>query len=76
MGKCAGGSALFDHRTHRTTAAASVGKQAELPAQRALFKEVSHDLGLDVRMSEETVNEASLQRLVPFRFNRRGPAWR
>lgn len=38
------------------------------------FREVSRDLGLAVRMREDTVDEAGLQRLVPFRFNRRGPA--
>ncbi len=55
-------------------APSSVSKPAGASPQGASFKEVSHDLGLDVRMREETVNEASLQRLVPFRFNRRGPS--
>jgi hypothetical protein len=35
---------------------------------------VSHDLGLVVRMREEAVDESLMQHLVPFRFNRRGPA--
>jgi len=52
----------------------SVSKHAEVLPRGTTFKEVSHDLGLDVRVREETVNEASLQRLVPFRFNRRGPS--
>jgi enediyne biosynthesis protein E4 len=55
-------------------APSSVSKPAEASPQGTLFKEVSHDLGLEVRMREETVNEASLQRLVPFSFNRRGPS--
>ena len=46
----------------------------KVPPPGVSFTEVSHDLGLAVRMKEETVNEASLQRLVPFRFNRRGPS--
>ncbi len=55
-------------------APSSVAKPAEASPPGASFKEVSHDLGLDVRMREETVDEASLQRLVPSRFNRRGPS--
>ncbi len=55
-------------------APSSVSKPADGFPQGALFKEVSHDVGLGVHMREETVNEASLQRLVPFRFNRRGPS--
>jgi hypothetical protein len=54
-------------------APSSVARQAERPAPGTMFKEVSHELGLDVRAREETVDEAALQRLVPFRFNRRGP---
>lgn len=57
-----------------SAAPASVSKQTEVLPQGASFKEVSHDLGLDARVREETVDEASLQRLVPFRFNRRGPS--
>jgi hypothetical protein len=38
------------------------------------FSEVSRSTGLDVRSREESVDEASVQRLVPFRFNRRGPS--
>ncbi|HZL67865.1 MAG TPA: CRTAC1 family protein, partial [Candidatus Limnocylindrales bacterium] len=44
------------------------------PPPAGQFSEVSHDLGLDVRAREDTVDEAYLQRLVPFRFNRRGPS--
>jgi enediyne biosynthesis protein E4 len=60
--------------TEPTGPAAPVSKPAEVSPQGASFKEVSHDLGLDVRAREEAVHEASLQRLVPFRFNRRGPS--
>jgi len=55
-------------------APASVSQPAMVSPPRRSFQEVSHDLGLAVRMREETVDEAPLQRLVPFRFNRRGPA--
>ncbi|WP_343125152.1 FG-GAP-like repeat-containing protein [Opitutus sp. GAS368] len=44
------------------------------PAACAQFAEVSRGLGLDLRSREDSVNEASVQRLVPFRFNRRGPS--
>ncbi|HEY1793191.1 MAG TPA: FG-GAP-like repeat-containing protein [Opitutaceae bacterium] len=54
------------------------GHVAPMPAEaippRTSFQEVSHGLGLAVRAREETVDEAGLQHLVPFRFNRRGPA--
>jgi hypothetical protein len=40
----------------------------------APFSEVGHSLGLSVRSREEQVDEASLQKLIPLRFNRRGPA--
>lgn len=55
-------------------ASASAFPPAEVSPPRPLFQESSHDLGLAVRMREEAVDEAALQRLVPFRFNRRGPA--
>ena len=51
-----------------------ISKPAEIAPQTASFKEVSHELGLNTRVKEDTVNEAALQRLVPFRFNRRGPS--
>jgi hypothetical protein len=38
------------------------------------FTEVSRSTGLLVRSREEPVNETSVQRLLPARFNRRGPA--
>ncbi len=46
---------------------------ATRPDTTGQFAEVSRGLGLDVRSREELVNEASGQRLIPFRFNRRGP---
>jgi enediyne biosynthesis protein E4 len=55
-------------------APASVSQLAEVSPPRASFQEVSRDLGLAVRMREAIVDEAALQHLVPFRFNRRGPA--
>ncbi len=41
------------------------------PAQ---FSEIGRTLGLAVLAREEPVNETSLQKLLPFRMNRRGPA--
>ncbi|MES1194878.1 MAG: ASPIC/UnbV domain-containing protein, partial [Opitutus sp.] len=38
------------------------------------FSEISLNLALASRMREDAVNETSGQRLLPFRFNRRGPA--
>ena len=55
-------------------APAPVSQSAQDSPPRPSFQEVSHGLGLAVRMREETVDEAALQRLVPLRFNRRGPA--
>jgi hypothetical protein len=43
------------------------------PTAQGQFSEVSHSLGLALRAREEQVNETSGQRLIPFRFNRRGP---
>ncbi|MDB6115537.1 MAG: ASPIC/UnbV domain protein, partial [Lacunisphaera sp.] len=43
------------------------------PVAAGQFAEVGHRLGLDLRAREDTVNETSGQRLLPFRFNRRGP---
>ncbi|HVU15406.1 MAG TPA: FG-GAP-like repeat-containing protein [Candidatus Didemnitutus sp.] len=43
----------------------------QIPPQ---FAEVSRDLGLNIRSREASIDEASVQRLVPFRFNRRGPS--
>ncbi len=43
------------------------------PTANAQFSEVSHSIGLSLRVREEEVNEASTPRLNPFRFNRRGP---
>jgi len=43
------------------------------PAEHGQFSEVSRSTGLNVRSREESVDEASVQRLMPFRFNRRGP---
>jgi len=53
--------------------------QIQLPAEEkkpapGQFTEVSEANGLLLQSREETVNEASVQRLVPTRFNRRGPA--
>jgi hypothetical protein len=57
------------------SAAPAVAPQlAQVSAPRTSFEEVSRALGLAVRMREDTVDEAALQHLVPFRFNRRGPA--
>jgi hypothetical protein len=56
------------------TEPAVVSQPAQPSPPRASFQEVSHELGLSVRMREDAVDEASLQHLVPFRFNRRGPA--
>jgi enediyne biosynthesis protein E4 len=38
------------------------------------FTEVSQPTGLSLSSREEPVNEASVQRLIPTRFNRRGPS--
>jgi hypothetical protein len=53
---------------------APASQPPEASPPRPSFREVSHDLGLAVRVREGAVDETSLQRLVPFRFNRRGPA--
>lgn len=44
------------------------------PSMSGQFVEVSRSTGLVFRSREEPVNETSAQRLLPFRFNRRGPA--
>ncbi len=44
------------------------------PPRAVGFAEVGHGTGLSFRSREEQVNESSAQRLLPFRFNRRGPA--
>ncbi|HVU18387.1 MAG TPA: FG-GAP-like repeat-containing protein [Candidatus Didemnitutus sp.] len=41
---------------------------------RPAFAEVSHELGLSVESHEEPVDEVHVQKLVPVRLNRRGPA--
>ncbi len=38
------------------------------------FIEVSHSLGLNFRSREESIDESSLQQLIPYHFNRRGPS--
>jgi hypothetical protein len=45
----------------------------QVPPGTVQFAEVSRGLGLNLRSREDAVHEASGQRLVPFRFNRRGP---
>ncbi|HEY4301574.1 MAG TPA: FG-GAP-like repeat-containing protein [Candidatus Didemnitutus sp.] len=60
--------------TEPAVAEAMAGKPAVVTATAGQFAEVGRDLGLDVRSREESVNEASGQRLIPFRFNRRGPS--
>jgi len=44
------------------------------PPARGQFAEVGSSLGLALLASEEPVNEVSVQRLLPTRLNRRGPA--
>nr|WP_193372203.1 FG-GAP-like repeat-containing protein [Opitutus terrae] len=44
------------------------------PATTSLFAETSEAHGLAVTSREEPVDEVALQRLLPTRFNRRGPA--
>jgi hypothetical protein len=44
------------------------------PAKAGQFAEVSHSAGLSFGVREDAVNETSGQRLLPFRFNRRGPS--
>ena len=44
-----------------------------IPSARGQFTEVSEAHGLLLQSREEPVNEASVQRLIPTRFNRRGP---
>ncbi len=44
------------------------------PPAATQFSDVSQATGLDLRSREEPVNETSGQRLLPFRFNRRGPS--
>ena len=44
------------------------------PNEQGQFSEVSRSTGLAFHSREEPVNETSAQRLLPFRFNRRGPA--
>jgi hypothetical protein len=46
----------------------------ETPMPHGQFSEVSQATGLALRTREEPVDEDSLQRLVPVRLNRRGPA--
>jgi hypothetical protein len=46
----------------------------ENPLPRGQFADVSEPTGLALRSREEPVDESSLQRLVPVRLNRRGPA--
>ena len=50
---------------------------SQKPPAAGQFAEVSRSLGLALHSHEEPVNETSVQRLLPFRFNRRGPglAW-
>ncbi len=50
------------------------GRPAGLIAPAGQFSEVSRSLGLDLRSREESINETAAQALIPFRFNRRGPA--
>ena len=47
---------------------------AEPPPPRGQFSEVGQVAGLALHSGEEPVDEDSLQRLVPVRLNRRGPA--
>jgi hypothetical protein len=44
------------------------------PAPVRQFEEVGRDEGLSLGSREDFVDESALQQLVPFRFNRRGPA--
>ena len=44
-----------------------------IPASRPLFEEVATAEGLASRSHEDAVDENSMQRLLPFRLNRRGP---
>ena len=53
--------------------AAAESTGIETPSPR-LFSEVSRATGLVLRPREELVNETSSQRLIPSRYNRRGPA--
>jgi len=52
----------------------TVLKQNEPAPRSTSFTEVSREVGLAIHTKEDVVNEAALQRLVPFRFNRRGPS--
>jgi len=46
----------------------------ENPPVRGQFAEVGQSAGLALNSREETVSETSLQRFLPFKLNRRGPA--
>ncbi len=53
---------------------AAMPEAAPTTTSRPQFAEVSADPGLSVQVREEPVEETAAQRLLPFRFNRRGPA--
>ncbi len=64
-------------RRYTITEPAGAEPVAGRPASSApagQFSEVSRSLGLDLRAREESINETAAQALIPFRFNRRGPA--
>jgi hypothetical protein len=58
------------------TEPASAAKRRDADSSRVAgqFEDVSHEMGLEMRSREDTVDELAQRRLLPARFNRRGPA--
>ncbi len=54
--------------------APKLSRENPVASSSGQFLEVSRDLGLNVATREAVVDETAQQRLLPFRFNRRGPS--
>ncbi|HVU18386.1 MAG TPA: FG-GAP-like repeat-containing protein [Candidatus Didemnitutus sp.] len=63
-----------DQRYTITEPAGPDPKAASEPPVSALFRDVSADTGLALESRDEPVDELAVQRLLPYRLNRRGPA--